>query len=256
MYYLNNMDGAQVFGHNAMLLVDDNGNGKAYSFMDYIPNDNQLNHFRLTNESRMGYTELSPDMVEKFLQDGDITFIKYHTGNVDENGNPTKKVDGNCITTDNYDRALRKKLTEEEYQILLDEMKSICMDGDIKYFIYAYNCDTAVVDAISKIDSDFNGYGTKNFKNNMLNMLMLGPKDWVMRNLTPNTSFNSIQERVLGRISLNRWELVYMGDIDIKEAFLKDIQKFTTEPEEVKKSSIEEIYLLFRGIGRKIECIE
>lgn len=77
-----------------------------------------------------------------------------------------------------------------------------------------------MVAAISKIDSSFKGYYSGNIGNDLFNGILIGKKDWIMRNLTPNSAFNSIQE------SANGWRLIYLGDIEPKEMLLKDIQKF------------------------------
>lgn len=81
---------------------------------------------------------------------------------------------------------------------------------------------------------------------------VFGPKDWYMRNLTPNTSFNSIQEGVYGNKELFGWQLVFLGDIEEKELILKNIQKFPTQIDEIVSYIIENGYISLRRQG----CVE
>ena len=223
VYYLNNIDGAKVFGHNALMLVDNEGNGKVYSYMGVIDSDKLTDFFALTLDSAMGYAELNPEQVAKFLADGEIDLTK-------------RKIESGEMmidTHDNYDRALTKRITEEEYWILYNEIERVKRE-DATYSIYVYNCDTVVVHTISMIDPQFNGYATGNMKVDLWNSIR-GPKDWMMRNFTPDASFNSIKKQACG------WEMVFLGDTEAKEIVLKDIYSFPANMYEMYFNILEDI---------------
>ncbi len=223
VYYLNNIDGAKVFGHNALMLVDNEGNGKVYSYMGIINSDKLTDFFALTLDSAMGYAELNPEQVAKFLADGEVSLnkSKIGTGQVMEG------------THDNYDRALTKRITEEEYWTLYNEIERVKRE-DATYSIYVYNCDTVAVRTISMIDPQFNGYATGNMKVDLWNSIR-GPKDWMMRNFTPDASFNSIKKQAYG------WEMVFLGDTEAKEIVLKDIYSFPANMYEIFFNIVEDI---------------
>ena len=223
VYYLNNTDGAKVFGHNALLLINANGEGQVYSYMGVIKTSDLTEFFAPELESAVGYAKLDAQDVQKFLQTGNVTLEKSYTGSNNVYG----------TTTDNYDRALYKRITEEEYNILYNEMTRVRNEKSL-YSIYFYNCDTVVLQAVSQIDNSFNGYITGNAAIDLLNALV-GKKEWLMRNLTPDSSFNSIKKYAYN------WNLTYLGDLSFKEILLKDIQSFPTNLYDLLSNVMEDI---------------
>lgn len=102
VYYLNNMDGAKFFGHAAVLIENDDGSSEFFSFMG-------IDNLKLTIQghdvaSHIGHEILSTLETEEFLRTGDIWI----------------RMPDNTLNFDNYDRALRREITEEEKMKMLD----------------------------------------------------------------------------------------------------------------------------------------
>ena len=196
LYYLNNMDGAKIFGHNAILLVDSEGNGEFYSFMGTGSMEEAIQG--KTSLGYMGYESLPKKKVDKFLNSGDIDVTM-----ADDSKNH-----------DNYDRALKKDISEEEYyqihqsaQLYIDfykECDSIKDEArreayleshkDVTYNLYSHNCDHVAGEIISVIDSSFT------------------VKPGYITIVTPNDSF-FVKSSLLD----NSWKEITIGDNDYME---------------------------------------
>lgn len=158
VYYLNNMDGAKVFGHNAILAENADGTSDFYSFMgtgglwDMLKNEDSLGY--------MGHESLTKEETEKFLETGDIDVTMAGGDNEAKNH-------------DNYDRAIKKKIGLEEYDQIVDSAESyiklykegtqggiilenyLNSNQDAKYNLYNHNCDTVAGEILGKIDPYF-----------------------------------------------------------------------------------------------------
>lgn len=149
------MDGAKAFGHNAILVVNKDGTSDFFSYMgtgklgDTVRGKESLAY--------MGHVEMKVDETEEFLNTGDIKV----------------PVPGGGENPDNYDRALRKTITETEYnQIMsasenyvnlydnaneanIDIEEYLENNKDAAYNFYNHNCDTVTGEILGLIDDRF-----------------------------------------------------------------------------------------------------
>ena len=175
VYYLNNTDGARIFGHSALLIVASDGSSDFYSFTGTGALSSAIKGNDIS--ARLISVELNPTETDNFLDTGDIN-IKIDKG----------------YNFDNYDRALKKQISEQEREILNKEAQDYT---NAMYSLYTYNCDTVAGLIISKIDEEF-----LDCQKGMLNLL-------------PNNSFY-VRKELLN----NEWESVEIGDVDLKEKLL------------------------------------
>ena len=153
VYYLNNMDGAKVFGHSSILIEYPDGTSDFYSYMgtggilSAITGEKSLGY--------MAYEHLNSEETERFFETGDINVTMH----------------GGGINYDNYDRALRKQITEEEKDSIVQQAQYYIdlfkthNKGDVEFYVdntddpvyqlYSNNCDTVAGKIIGTIDSDF-----------------------------------------------------------------------------------------------------
>jgi len=146
VYYLNNMDGAFKTGHTALLVETPNGSSH---FFSYTSEEGQLLKKAMGDDVKgyMENTRLSEQETEIFLQNGDIGVMSY---------------EGKMLYT-NYDRALKKEITQAEAELIIamgnnyvnlynrlydkntteDEYNSLIMENpQLLYNLYSNNCDT------------------------------------------------------------------------------------------------------------------
>ena len=182
VYYLNNMDGAKVFGHNALLIENPDGSSQFYTYTgtgsitDALSGKDSLGY--------MGSEQLTKEETKDFLRTGNIEITMPGGVNVD-----------------NYDRALVREITQAEREIIVDEAEAYVslyksvgeIREDIKlnvnekeeavkefmknnpmvvYNMYSHNCDTVVRDILITVEPS------------LFLMKPLPP-------LTPNASYNS-----------------------------------------------------------------
>ena len=195
IYYLNNKDGAKIFGHNAILLVDSDGKGEFYSFMGTGSQWEAIQG--KTSLGYMGYESLTKEKVDEFLSNGDID-VTMAGGNKNH---------------DNYDRALKHDITYDEYVQIQAGLNSHItifnagrdligqdLDAYIEntkgagYNLYEYNCDDVALEAIEIVDPSI----TK-FYNEMLKT-------------TPNNSYGAISLMVE-----EPWEKIKLGENNLFE---------------------------------------
>lgn len=154
VYYLNNMDGAKVFGHSSILVENSDSSSEFYSFMgtggieSAIKGENSLGY--------MGHESLNKEETEEFLKSGDID-VKLPSGDYNH---------------DNYDRALKKDITAEEYNKIIAEAEYYValynngsLSADIKaylentpdavYNLFSHNCDTVAGKILGIVDPYF-----------------------------------------------------------------------------------------------------
>ena len=182
VYYLNNMDGAKIFGHNALLIENPDGSSQFYTYTgtgsitDALSGKDSLGY--------MGSEQLTKEETKDFLRTGNIEITMPGGVNVD-----------------NYDRALVREITQAEREIIVDEAEAYVslyksvgeIREDIKlnvnekeeavkefmknnpmvvYNMYSHNCDTVVRDILITVEPS------------LFLMKPLPP-------LTPNASYNS-----------------------------------------------------------------
>ena len=174
VYYLNNIDGARIFGHTALLIVASDGSSDFYSYSGTDPLLKVITGS--TSQGILASVKLNSTETENFLATGDI--------NIEVSGG---------YNFDNYDRALKKQISEQEREILNKKTQEYT---HAMYNLYTYNCDTVTGLIISKIDEKF-----LDCQKGMLNLL-------------PNNSFYVRKE-----LLKDEWESVELGDIDLKEEF-------------------------------------
>ncbi len=141
VYYLLNMDGMKGLGHAALLLVDEKGEGRLFSY-----NGMEYNLFWcLLGKKGLGkMKEFSLDVsaVERLLLTGDLLSEEYEE----------------CR---NFDRALWRYLSGEEYEKILQGTEAYLdppgPDTPL-YQIYTHNCDTAARELIGLGDPDMDRY--------------------------------------------------------------------------------------------------
>ena len=172
LYYIVNADGMKGLGHSILLLVNEQGNGTVFSFngMQRSLKESLLGKSGI---GKMSTGMMTAEETKTFLQTGDL------------------KIDGDQLT-DNYDMALYRPITTEEYQIILEQTKPYFVaeqqfavlyekwaeeeDAGRKaeykqalekmgqdkslpvYQIYTNNCDHAVRKLASTVDSDLQEY--------------------------------------------------------------------------------------------------
>ena len=195
LYYLNNMDGAKIFGHNAILLVDSEGNGEFYSFMSSNPLKEAL--MGKSSVGYMGYEKLTKEEVDTFLSSGDIDVTM---ANGSENH-------------DNYDRALKRDISYDEYAQIQEglsyyvaryndreNIEDQSLDTFIEslngtgYNLYEHNCDDVTLEAIAMVDASIK----KNYDN--------------MIKTTPNNSFAAVLA-----MADESWEIIKIGNNNFYE---------------------------------------
>ena len=172
LYYIVNADGMKGLGHSILLLVNEQGIGTVFSF-----NGMQ----RSLRESLLGKSGIGKMSTGVMTAEETKTFLQ--TGNLE--------IDGDQLT-DNYDMALYRPITTEDYQVILEqtipyftaeqqfgtlyEKWVVEQDADKKaeykqalekmgqdkslpaYQIYTNNCDHAVRKLASTVDLDLQEY--------------------------------------------------------------------------------------------------
>ena len=101
LYYIVNADGMKGLGHSILLLVNEQGNGTVFSFngMQRSLRESLLGKSGI---GKMSTGTMTAEETKTFLQTGDL------------------KIDGDQLT-DNYDMALYRPITTEEYQVILEQ---------------------------------------------------------------------------------------------------------------------------------------
>lgn len=154
VYYLNNMDGAKVFGHSSILVENIDGTSEFYTYMgtgdtmSALKGEDSLGY--------MGHEFLTKEETEEFLKTGDIDV----------------KMPGDWYNSDNYDRALKRSITAEEYDQIIATAEyyvKLYTDGNVVedintylqnepnaiYNLYSHNCDTVAGEILGVVDPYF-----------------------------------------------------------------------------------------------------
>ncbi len=210
IYYLLNLDGMKGLGHGALMLVDEDGEGRIFSY-----NGMQYNLLQcLLGKKGVGKMKefiLDKDCVKELLDTGNLTAGEYEE----------------CS---NFDRALWRGITGEQYEQVVqaaelyveaeDEYARLCREmyqnsgekeeeiqqqvdeflvrADIPlYQIYTHNCDTAARELIGEIDEEVEAYNQSEEK------------------LTPNGNYRNMCNK-LG----STWGIRHLGEDTIKEIIL------------------------------------
>lgn len=172
LYYMVNVDGMKGLGHSILLIVDEEGCGKVFSF-----NGMQ----RSLGESLLGKSGVGKMSVGVMTAEETAAFLR--TGDL--------KLDGDQLT-DNYDMALYRPISAEDCRVILEQLAPYYTaeeqfaglyekwaeedDMDRKaeyeqaleqlgreeslplYQLYTYNCDHATRMLISAIDPEMREY--------------------------------------------------------------------------------------------------
>lgn len=103
LYYLVNADGMKGLGHSIVMLVDEEGCGTVISYngMQRSLTESLLGK---SGVGKMSIGTMGADETETFLQSGNL------------------HMDGDQLT-DNYDVALYRPITAEEYRVILEQTK-------------------------------------------------------------------------------------------------------------------------------------
>lgn len=182
--YLLNVDGMKGLGHSALLLLDENGEGKLFSY-----NGMEYNLFQcLLGKKGMGRMKefsLDADTLREFLETGELP-----AGEYEECSNFDRAL-WREISREEYDVVTEKALhyieAEEEYGKLCEELYALERDAapgegasqaaeasleearqrleefraredTPLYQIYTHNCDTAAREMIAAVDGDMAAY--------------------------------------------------------------------------------------------------
>lgn len=177
VFYLLNLDGMKGLGHSALMLVDEEGEGRIFSY-----NGMQYNLIQcLMGKEGIGKMKefsLTADEVEMLLKTGDL-----QAGEFEE-----------C---DNFDRALFRYIDREQYERIVKEAERYIQAGDEyeglyaelyggtgadisdaqekmdqflgrpdipRYQIYSHNCDTAARELIGLVDEEMAVYNDSEAK--------------------------------------------------------------------------------------------
>ena len=102
LYYIVNADGMKGLGHSILLVVDEEGCGRVFSFngMQRTLGESLLGKSGI---GKMSVGTMTAEETEAFLQTGDL------------------KLDGDQLA-DNYDMALYRPISSEEYQMILAQL--------------------------------------------------------------------------------------------------------------------------------------
>ena len=210
LYYVVNVDGMKGLGHSLLLLTDAQGNGTVISF-NGMQRTLREALFGRAGVGRLGVGTLDAGGVAAFLE----------TGNLNLGGDQFE---------DNYDFALYRFITEEEYQAILDatipyleagdayealyalaagsidskekagyeaEMKRMSQDSSLPlYRLYTNNCDHVARLLAGAVDEKLAAYNEK------------------ARRLTPNGNFKAFGQ------SAPDWGALRMGETTLWERFL------------------------------------
>lgn len=205
IYYLNNVDGAKGLGHNAILIVNNEGEGTFFTYM--TGEGTPLEVYK--GKSIIGYMDevtLSMDEVTEFLLNGDILV---HMAGGEEN-------------EDSYDRALKRTISDEkvietietarkfvtiyEQYLEIDDKESYRQNVPL-YNLYTFNCDTVASVIAHSVDENF-----KVFRYDGLDWL------WGLMGLSiasPNLSFLYSKG-----LNLEGWEYISIGEESKKEKYI------------------------------------
>ena len=210
IYYLLNVDGMKGLGHAALMLTDEQGEGRIFSYngMQY-----NLAQCLLGKEGigKMKEFFLDREGVEELLDTGTLPAGEYEE----------------CS---NFDRALWRKISREQYEIVVQAAEVYIAAGDDferlyaalyersgeeaeklwkqiedfpkregipLYQIYTHNCDTAARELMGAIDDEVSGYNESAAK------------------LTPNGNYRNMC-RKLG----DTWGFRRLGEDTFKETLL------------------------------------
>lgn len=175
LYYIVNADGMKGLGHSILLVVDGEGGGKVFSF-----NGMQ----RTLGESLLGKSGVGKMSVGTMTAEEAAAFLR--TGDL--------KLDGDQLT-DNYDMALYRPISAEEYGVILEQVepylaaeerfaelygKWVSEEDDGRraeyrraleqlsqeeglplYQIYTYNCDHAARMLAASVDTAMRDYSQR-----------------------------------------------------------------------------------------------
>lgn len=134
IYYLNNLDGAKTLGHTAIFIVDADGNGDFYSYMGGIA--------KKINEGTDGYVahiKMNHKETKEFLRTGNVVI----------------EMPNERHNEDNYDRALWKQITKEEYDEVISRANSYEKNPP-SYQIFNHNCDDVANEIIGNLGREVN----------------------------------------------------------------------------------------------------
>lgn len=178
MYYIVNADGMKGLGHSILLLVNEQGIGTVFSF-NGMQRSLRESLFGKSGIGKMSTGVMNAEETKAFLQTGDL------------------KIEGDQLT-DNYDMALYRPITTEDYQAILEQttpyfeaeqqfallykkwaeeedagkkaeykqaLEKMGQDKRLPvYQIYTNNCDHAVRKLASTVDSDLQEYTRRTWR--------------------------------------------------------------------------------------------
>lgn len=210
IYYLLNIDGMKGLGHSALMLVDEAGEGRIFSY-----NGMQYNLFQcLLGKKGIGKMKefvLDESCVTELLDTGKLPAGEY------EECSDFDRALWRGISREQYEQILQAVehyiKTEEEYMRLCEALyqhsgeKSeeiqrriddfLAREDTLLYQIYTHNCDTAARELMGEIDEEVRAYNQSDKK------------------LTPNGNYRNMCEK-LG----STWGFGHLGEDTIKEIVL------------------------------------
>ncbi|MCI8996440.1 MAG: hypothetical protein HFI31_07555 [Lachnospiraceae bacterium] len=192
IWYLLNVDGMGGLGHSALLLVDELGGGRIYSY-----NGMEYNLFWcLLGKEGVGFMrEISLDPEERavFCQSGQLSL-------------------SDSAECRDFDRALYREITREEYGTVYqavqkwiekEQLWDLLEQEDIPlYHIYTHNCDTAARELIALVDEEVEEYNQSHARltpgGNFREMCRRLGSGWGIRRLGEDSWKERLLERFLG----------------------------------------------------------
>lgn len=209
MYYIVNADGMKGLGHSILLLVNEQGIGTVFSF-NGMQRSLRESLFGKRGIGKMSTGVMNAEETTAFLQTGDL------------------KIEGDQLT-DNYDIALYRPITAEDYQAILElttpyfeaeqqfaalykkwaeeedagrkaeyeqALEEMAQDTSLPaYQIYTNNCDHVVRTLISPVDLDMQEYSrhTRHMTpNGNLNAFGAKAKNWGVMMLGTQSFFEKV----------------------------------------------------------------
>lgn len=171
VHYLLNIDGAKTFGHAAMLIVNQEGEGLFYS---YMASDSLWKVIGgVKSKSVMAELYGTAEDVQNLLRTGNVNFTT-----------------DTYIVDDNYDRTISKGVNFNDVIELLGVANSF---KGKPYDTYNNNCGTFVMDALSKIDSTMRNEERYSFPNvQYVNMINSIQETWDISSIGSDTTKESI----------------------------------------------------------------
>lgn len=209
IYYLLNVDGMKGLGHSALMLTDEQGEGRIFSY-----NGMQYNLFQcLLGKRGVGKMKeflLDREGVKELLRTGDLPAGEY------EECSNFDRILWREISREQYDKVVQAaavytetgeayeelyvsfyEASGEETEKIRQEIEAYTQrEGIPLYQIYTHNCDTAARELMGEIDEEVSGYNESEVKltpnGNYRNMCRKLGDTWGFRHLGEDTFIETV----------------------------------------------------------------